>query len=79
MIQNNDGQTKGGCMRLPMNSIELSRRVFKGKGLNEPVGLLDVFNVKQICHMLDNGQFESYDRDWMYNALGSEIDRLTAI
>jgi hypothetical protein len=59
--------------QLPMNGAELTKKVFKGKKVYEPVGLSEIFTLPELCYMLENGSFGSNDRSWMYSA----IDKLS--
>jgi hypothetical protein len=60
--------------KLPMNGAELSKKVFKGKSVYEPVGLSSFFTIEELCYMLENGSFGTHDRNWIWSALDKLLD-----
>lgn len=58
---------------LPMDSHELSLKVFKGRSIYDPVALSEIFNLDELIYMIDNGNFTWSDKNWIWSA----IDKLS--
>ena len=51
-----------------LTDSEFSKLVFPGKGVSEPVSLLDVFTMKELNFILDYSEFlGEQNRDWIAN------------
>lgn len=51
-----------------LTDSEFSKLVFSGKGVSEPVSLLDVFTKKELNFILDYSEFiGEQNRDWIAN------------
>lgn len=55
-----------------MTEVEINNVVFAGRGVNELVGLRDVFSDEQICNLPSHpawARFSSAFKTWVYNAI----------